>query len=77
MFGKTLLTVVVIAIVWFGFKYLVRVAEVKRRGESPGPASRPDRAAGIKAETMVECRICGTWQADSTTRACGRADCPY
>ncbi len=77
MFGKFLLTVAVIAIVWFGFKYLARLAELKHRDAAPAPKMRADRAPGIEAETMVECRVCGTWQPAGAAKPCGRADCPY
>ncbi|RAU22703.1 hypothetical protein CU669_07060 [Paramagnetospirillum kuznetsovii] len=80
MFGKFLLTVAVIAIIWFGYKYLGHLAELKRRDSSPRPSERPGREprdAKVDAEAMVECRVCGTWQPSRTARSCGKADCPY
>lgn len=78
MFGKFLLTVAVIAIVWFGFKYLARVAEIKHRDASPAaPKPRRDSPLGGNAETMVECRVCGTWQPARSAKPCGKANCPY
>lgn len=76
MFGKILLTVAVVAFIWFGFKYLGRLAELRRRDEADKvpPASSPKDA---EAETMVECRVCGTWQPGRIARSCGRSDCPY
>lgn len=75
MFGKFLLTVAVIAIVWFGFRYLARVAEVKRRA-APDPATGP-AVQPPDAEMMVECRVCSTWQVASSAKTCGRPGCPY
>ncbi|CAA7613716.1 hypothetical protein [Magnetospirillum sp. SS-4] len=76
MFGKFLLTVAVIAIIWFGFRHLTRVAELKRR--QPPPPPEPAQAVfGIEAETLVECRACGTWQPAGSAKSCGRSDCPY
>jgi len=77
MFGKFLLTVAVVAIVWFGFKYLARVAELKHGAAVPRPKASPRQAPGIEAEAMVECRVCGTWQPGRTAKPCGRRDCPY
>ncbi|MBI3446586.1 MAG: hypothetical protein HY055_14810 [Magnetospirillum sp.] len=78
MFGKILLTVTVVALIWFGFKYLGRIAEL-RQGGGANPLRRPSPPADAeaKAEAMVECRICGTWQPARKARSCGRADCPY
>ncbi|KIL98336.1 hypothetical protein CCC_03619 [Paramagnetospirillum magnetotacticum MS-1] len=76
MFLKILLTVAVVAFIWFGFKFLGRSAELRRREEGrPVPSSSKEDTAG--AETMVECRVCGTWQPSRSARSCGRGDCPY
>jgi len=75
MFAKILLTVAVVAFIWFGFKYLSRLAELRRRDEAD-KVPPPKNPAG-EAETMVECRVCGTWQPGRTARSCGRSDCPY
>ena len=82
MFGKILLTVAVVAIVWCGFKYLGRLAELKHRaGANSNPNPVPDgngaRPAAAEAESLVECRVCGTWQSARGARSCGRPDCPY
>lgn len=80
MFGKILLTVAVVAVIWFAFRYFARVAQVRERTRNSqgGNDRRPSEpAADIQAETMVECRVCGTWQPARGAKACGRADCPY
>ena len=78
-FAKLLLTVAVIAIIWFGFKYLTRMAEIRRRGNPPpsprGPEPAKPSVEGV--EDMVRCRVCDTWQPARTAKSCGRADCPY
>jgi len=77
MFLKFLLTVFLVAFVWFGFKYLQRLAEMKeRRGRRAGPAA-PPRPADSNVQDLVKCPVCATWQAGNATRPCGRADCPY
>lgn len=78
MFGKVLLTVAVIAVIWFGFRYLSRMAEAKRRELPPQqPPKPPQGNSGADAETLVECRVCGTWQPARSAKSCGRGDCPY
>lgn len=77
MLGKILLTLVVIVFVWSGFKYLARMAELRQRGPA-APSRRPGRVeTDSEAESMVECRVCGTWQPSRGAKSCGRPDCPY
>lgn len=80
MFGKILLTLAVIAVMWFAFRHFARAAELKRRAEGEPKPRKPRGAASepeVEAESMVECRVCGTWQPARTAKSCGRADCPY
>lgn len=77
MFAKILLTVAVVAFIWFGFKYLGRRAELRRREPGQRVPPPPPPPGSDHAETMVECRVCGTWQPGRTARSCGRSDCPY
>lgn len=75
MFGKILLTVAVVAVIWFAFHHFARKrTRTGRRGDDR-PPSKP--GPEIQAETMVECRVCGTWQPARGAKACGRTDCPY
>lgn len=90
MFGfslsKILFTVVAIAAIWYGFKFMQRIQDkdrdtVSRRQSGPGvrdgggkPAARND---DDDVETMIECRKCGSFVAASGARSCGREDCPY
>jgi hypothetical protein len=82
MFAKFLLTVAVVLLIWFGFKYLSRLAELKHGGKGAVPRQprvdappRRDEADGV--QDMVRCPSCSTWQPARATRPCGRADCPY
>jgi hypothetical protein len=82
MFGKFLLTVAVIAIIWFGYRFLSRQAELRRRGDAGSKPGQPrdlprERSPEPEAETLVECRACGAWQAARAAKPCGRPDCPY
>jgi len=89
MFGlslsKLLFTVVVILIVWYGFKWVGRAHEMRQaqlreqRKAARKAARREDaaRPAPREVEDMVECRICGSFVAVRGASNCGRADCPY
>lgn len=85
MFTKFLLTVAVIAIIWFGFKFAQRVLDDKRRraeqaargGPVPGPKPRfqpnPD---GDSVQDLVKCPSCNTYRS-ARLGPCGRPECPY
>jgi hypothetical protein len=76
--GKLLLIVIVVAIVWFAFRYVSRVeavrravrAEVERRRRAQKPRT-------LEAEDLVKCARCGTFVAARSAAACGRPDCPW
>jgi uncharacterized protein len=71
-FSKILLLVLVVAAVWFGFKYLARgdTPPKERVRAKPG-----DGGDSVAVEDMVRCAVCGAYQARGTGR-CERADCP-
>lgn len=88
MFGlsltKILLTILVIAAVWYGWRVFTRYQALKaaraRAGEMPKDAQPSGRTGGqarVEAEDMVECRTCGAFVAASRRVACGRKDCPF
>ena len=85
--GKLILTILVVAIVWYGYNWLKRVqirqeeetrARVREeiRAERQGTRKRPSRSAA-DAEEMVKCPTCSAYVAASGARNCGRSGCPY
>ena len=78
--GKLLLLAIIIAIVWYGLKYMHRVEDVRRalrqqmerqrKSATPGPRS-------IEAEDLVKCARCGAYVAEGSATNCGRPDCPW
>lgn len=85
MFTKILLTVAVVALIWFGFKYLQRVTEMREARErrqpvpppkADGPSFRDEVKAADGVQDLVKCRVCDTFRAGNAG-SCGRADCPY
>lgn len=80
MFIKFLLTVAVIAIVWFGFKYLQRVNDLRARAASRPPAPGRPRfepvADGESVQDLVKCPRCSTYRSAKLGH-CGQEGCPY
>jgi uncharacterized protein len=84
MFGlslpKLLLVVVIVLVVWYGFKWLGRVRRVQRNE----PARRAfrflffgERPPPMAAEETVLCRACGAYVPEKAAASCGRQDCPF
>ena len=71
--GKLLVLILVIAAVWYGYKYVNRINEL--RGELRRRAPRPKTRA-LEAEDMAKCRVCGAYVA-ADAGGCGKPDCPY
>ena len=80
MFGfsflKLLLLVGVIAFVWFGWRWYQRWELEQRRAEAAGRTGGTAQPR-LGAEDMVACKVCGTYVAPKSARACARAECPY
>lgn len=91
MFGfslqKFLVLAAVIALVWYGFKYVGRLQDQRKAGGGQGARaarrSKPGRGASAaepktpEAEDMVACPVCQAYvQVRGATR-CDRSDCPY
>ncbi len=90
---KLLFTVAVVVAVWYGFKWVGRMKQI--RDQEAKDRLRRDAQSGNKgasgggasggappdinsdAEEMVECAVCGAFVAVRGARNCGREDCPY
>lgn len=88
MFGfslqKLIVLVVVVAAVWYGFKFISRLQEARRTDAElrDSAARRPKATTGTttdpsEAEDMVQCPVCQAYVQARGTTNCGRADCPY
>jgi uncharacterized protein len=75
-FMKLLLLVGVIAFVWFGWRWYQRWELEQRRAEAARRTGGSE-APRLAAEDMVACRVCGTYVAPRSARACARPECPY
>jgi hypothetical protein len=82
-FSKLIVLVVIIAAVWYGFRFLGEV-EKARRAAMRGPAAAPRRPGGAgrrddspRIEDTVKCRVCGAYVPARQPARCSRADCPF
>ena len=74
-FWKVVVLVAVIAVVWFGYRWLQRwQAETEARARKAASGVRGGRA--IQAETMTACNACGAYVV-AGARSCGKRGCPY
>ena len=89
---KLLVLAGVIAAVWYGFKFIGRLQQVRDAEAKAGGAKRAGFAAqmrdwvagrkgggdaGGEAEDLVQCPRCGAYVAARGATSCGRSDCPY
>ncbi len=87
MFGftlqKALVLAVIVAAIWYGFKFIGRLDQRRKRAlkaarANPAPTERNSEAgAAAKAEDTIQCPICQAYVAASGVGHCGRDDCPY
>jgi hypothetical protein len=75
-FAKLLLLVVVLAAVWFGWRYLrIREKEQEIAAERMRQGGGAKASLKAEAETMAPCRTCKAFVA-ADAAPCERADCP-
>lgn len=70
--GKLIVLAAIIAAVWFGFKWVGRVKQIRKES---GRAAVGGTAS--KVEDTVQCRQCAAFVVAKGAKNCGRADCPY
>ncbi len=88
--SKLLFTAVAIALVIYGFRWIGQMQQrndqrfkQRKTARKPGGAATsaqrnaPSAADAGDVETMIECKICGSYVAASGARSCGRDNCPY
>jgi len=87
MFGfsptKLLFTALIIAAVWYGFKWLGRMQEQqKKRPHPPQQNNTKSQAAqstsaDAEYEELVACSKCGDFVIADKKSGCGKDGCPY
>ncbi|WP_135079039.1 hypothetical protein [Terasakiella sp. SH-1] len=87
MFGfspnKLLFTVLVIAAIWYGFKWFSRfqARQEENRANPPQEKTRAQAAQQSSSEAdyeeLVACSKCGDYVIADKKSACGKAGCPF
>ena len=72
-FGKILVLAVIIAVVWYGFKFVGRL-QAKRQEELKN-AGREGNSKD--AGDMVKCPQCAAFVVAGGTAKCSKSECPY
>ncbi len=82
--GKVIFTVAAIVAVWYAFKIIGRLQarqqelkELREREDARAAKEAGRTAASPEVKEMVKCRVCESFIAESSTRNCGRENCPY
>jgi hypothetical protein len=79
-FAKLLVLGIVVAVIWFGIRWLQDQSRPQDavRKPAPGPANPATAAREAQpasAEDLTKCPVCGTYVVRGAPR-CERADCP-
>lgn len=88
MFGfslaKLLVLAFMVAAVWYAFKYMNRLEELRRmlrqtqhRQQRPQTSAPKTGAPSLEAEDLIPCRRCNAYVPAHGAGSCGRADCPW
>ncbi len=74
MIFKVLLTVALIALVWFGFRYASKW--LGGAGAAPGADKLDDGRPPHRVDDLTRCAVCETYVEAGGRAACDRDDCP-
>ena len=82
MFGfslfKLFILVVVLAVIWYGFKFLGRLEKYRKVKLVASKTSENENLAqNMDAGDMIRCPICGIYVAVDNSMDCGQRNCPY
>jgi uncharacterized protein len=77
--GKLLVLVVLINVVWYGFKYAARIEAIRRDVRSEVARRQAARRGGSArpVEDLVKCPQCGAFVAAEGAKNCGKPNCPW
>ena len=79
-FAKIVVLVLVVSLVWFGFRWFQRWEKESAARNAADPARKRDRVGSpreLSAEDMVACPVCGAYVSARGATSCGKPGCPY
>ncbi len=71
--GKLVVATILILAVWYGFRMMTRIGEVRADALARNPKPKANK---LEVEDLVECKRCGAF-VSAGAKACVRDDCPY
>jgi hypothetical protein len=82
---KLILLILVVAAVWYGFRFLGTIERARKQAERAMRQGAARQAAGrartnpdlSRVEDTVKCRVCGAYVPVRQPARCGRADCAF
>lgn len=74
--GKILVLALIVAAVWFGFKWIGRMNSLSQARKSDKVGKQGTRPLE-DAEQMINCPVCEAYVVATSAQSCGREDCPY
>jgi len=75
-FPKLSLLLLVLALVWFAFRWIGR-QERQRKDEASGRKPRGGARGAADPVDTVQCEVCDAYVPRANPSACERAECPY
>jgi hypothetical protein len=76
--GKIIVLVLIVAAIWYGFKYIAGRNRAVGQGKNRGNLRQAgDDASRNTVHEMETCALCGTFVPVAVAKACGRDGCPY
>ncbi len=79
-FTKLLVLAIVVAVVWYGFKYRARVEAIRRNLREEIARQRAEtrpRQPPRSIEDLVKCPKCGAFVSATSATNCGKPECPW
>lgn len=75
--GKLVVATILILAVWYGFRMMTRIGEVRADALARNPKPQAKGGANkLEVEDLVECKRCNAF-VSAGAKACVRDDCPY
>jgi uncharacterized protein len=79
-FTKLLVLAIIVAVVWYGFKYSTRVAAIRRNLRDEivrRQAEARPRPPARSVEDLIKCPKCGAFVSATGATNCGKPECPW
>jgi uncharacterized protein len=72
-FQKLLILIAIVTAVWYGFRFIGKIAAERKALQREAQRRRPARR---NVQDMVKCALCGDYVPASGVGSCANANCP-